>query len=290
MSDVKLGLVRKDFNLHAGKSFGLLFGDCNFTDVTLVSADNQQLPAHKVVLSTGSQFFREIFIRNPHPQPLLYLKLRYCDLLSLMRFIYLGECEVDQRDIDQFLQTAKELRVEGLSSEDGVKEEEQFVSEREEDCFENSKEVNVLDMKTNLIEDKTEHTNLKDDLLEDTMTVSYIEKESVAENKLDIKKNAGNETSFESTEGLKIHQRKKYVLDKKSKLKILENKVPEDEETSLHKTRFLKLLQENKSQKGSNQKGFKTQKDYAKTLERMIGIKSGKVKPASEDSNTRKKQ
>ena len=285
MSDIKLGLVRKEFNLHAGKSFGLLFEDSNFTDVTLVSADNQQLPAHKVILSTGSHFFREIFLRNPHPHPLLYLKLRYSDLLSLMRFIYLGECDVDQRDIDLFLQTAKELRVEGLSSDDVVKEEEQLVSEREDDCFERNKEERVLDNKTNLMDNTTELDILEDNFLEDSMALSSIEKESVAENKLDIEK----KTTLKITKERKIYEGRQYVLDKKSQINKLENKLFEDEDTSLHKTRFLKLLQENKNQKGSNQKGFKTQQDYAKTLQRMIDINSGKVKPASEDSNTRKR-
>ena len=285
MSNVKLGLVRKEFNLHAGKSFGLLFEDNNFTDVTLVSADNQQLPAHKVILSTGSHFFREIFLRNPHPHPLLYLKLRYSDLLSLMRFIYLGECDVDQRDIDLFLQTAKELRVEGLSSEDVVKEEEQLVSEREDDCFESNREEKVLDNKTNLMDNTTELDILEDNFLEDSMALSGIEKESVAENKLDIEK----KTTLKNTKERKIYEGRQYVLDKKSQINKLEHKLFEDENTSLHKTRVLKLLQENKNQKGRNQKGFKTQKDYAKTLQRMIDINSGKVKPASEDSNTRKR-
>ena len=210
MSDEKLGLVRKDFNLHAGTHFKLLFGDYNFTDVTLVSADNQQLPAHKIILSSGSPFFREIFLRNPHPQPLLYLKIRYSDLLSLVRFIYLGECEVDQRDIDQFLQTAKELRLEGLSSEDGVQEEEQLVSEIEEDGFVNSIEEKDIDMETDKIDNNTEIINLDEDFLEDTMTVSKIDKESTARNKLDIEKRAEEETIFENTIERKIQIRKKF--------------------------------------------------------------------------------
>ena len=303
MSDKKLGLVRKDFNLHAGTNFKLLFGDYNFTDVTLVSADNQQIPAHKVILSSGSPFFREIFLRNPHPQPLLYLNIRYSDLLSLVRFIYLGECEVDQRDIDQFLKTALDLRLEGISSEDGVKVEEQLVREREEEYSENSVEEKNIGMKTYMIDNNTKYINLDEDILEDTMTVSKIDKESTARNKLDIEKNAEEETMFENTIERKIHPRKKIDLDKESKVLFLENQLRKEalylenklrkealklEDFSLHKSRFLKLLQENKSQKGNNH-DLKTEKDYAKTLQRMVDIESGRIRPALQDSYARKK-
>ena len=304
MSEEKFGLIRKDFNLHAGTNFKLLFGDYNFTDITLVSADNQQIPAHKVILSNGSPFFREIFLRNPHPQPLLYLRIRYSDLLSLVRFIYLGECEVDQRDIDQFLKTALDLRLEGISSEDGVKVEEQLVSEREKECFGNSIEERYIDMQTNIIDNNTDFINLDEDILEDTMTVSKIDKESTARNKLDIEKNAEEETMFENTIERKIHPRKKIDLDKESKVLFLENQLRKEalylenklrkealklEDFSLHKSRFLKLLQENKSQKGNNQKSLKTEKDYAKTLQRMVDIESGRIRPALQDSYARKK-
>ena len=54
-------------------------------------------------------------IRNPHQYPLVYLKdvsYKYLDLV--MQFIYLGECEVGHEELDQFLNTGKELRVKGL--------------------------------------------------------------------------------------------------------------------------------------------------------------------------------
>ena len=45
-----------------------------FLDVTLVSDDDDQLEAHKLVLSAASPFFRKILQRNPHSHPLLYLR------------------------------------------------------------------------------------------------------------------------------------------------------------------------------------------------------------------------
>ena len=51
-----------------------LLDDTDFSDVTLVCDDAQQLKAHKVVLAHNSTFFRNILVTNPHPYPLLYMK------------------------------------------------------------------------------------------------------------------------------------------------------------------------------------------------------------------------
>ena len=131
MTGTKLGLVRSDFNLHTSKTFGALYKDNHFSDVTLVCEDHRQIHAHKAVLSSSSIFFRDIFLKNPHTHPLVYLKLKFSTLEGLVRFIYLGECQVEQEDIDTFLNNARDLQVEGLVSsggetagkEEGVKKE-----------------------------------------------------------------------------------------------------------------------------------------------------------------------
>ena len=117
MGDLKLGLTRGDFNQHSVETFQALLQDSAFNDVTLVCEDQRQVKGHKVILSSGSKFLKEIFLNNPHPHPLIYLKLTYDHLSSIVRFIYLGQCEVDQSDIDNFLATAQDLLIEGLCSE-----------------------------------------------------------------------------------------------------------------------------------------------------------------------------
>ena len=114
---LKLGLSRGDFNNHSVETFQNLFESQNFTDVTLVCEDQRQIKSHKVILSAGSQFFNEMLLRNPHPNPLIFLKVKYNYIHSLVRFIYTGECEVEQHDIESFLETAKDLKIEGLTSE-----------------------------------------------------------------------------------------------------------------------------------------------------------------------------
>ena len=47
--------------------------DQAFTDVTLATLDNQHVRAHKIILSSGSTFFKNILVRNLHQNPLIYL-------------------------------------------------------------------------------------------------------------------------------------------------------------------------------------------------------------------------
>ncbi len=88
----------------------------DFFDVTLTCDDDQQLEAHKVILSACSPFFRNILRRNPHQHPLLYLKgVKYTDLQSVLNFMYHGEVNVAQEELNSFLAVAEDLRVKGLT-------------------------------------------------------------------------------------------------------------------------------------------------------------------------------
>jgi len=74
------------------------------------------MQAHKVILSACSPFFRNILRRNQHQHPLLYLKgVKYTDLQSVLNFMYHGEVNVAQEDLNSFLAVAEDLRVKGLT-------------------------------------------------------------------------------------------------------------------------------------------------------------------------------
>ena len=57
----KFFLKWNDFTDNVSKSFGLLRNEEYLHDVTLVSDDHKQVPAHKLVLSACSEYFRDIF-------------------------------------------------------------------------------------------------------------------------------------------------------------------------------------------------------------------------------------
>jgi len=86
-----------------------------FADVTL-AAEDKQVEAHKFILSTCSPFFHNILERNSHKHPLIYLKgIRYNDLLGLLDFMYCGEVNIQQKDLDSLLASAEDLQIKGLT-------------------------------------------------------------------------------------------------------------------------------------------------------------------------------
>ena len=107
-----------DFEVHAPNTFRELWTDQDFTDVTLATVDDKQVKAHKVILSSCSAFFKNILLKNQHKNPLIYLKdIRHVDLEMVLKFIYLGECEVAEQDINSFITTGKELKIKGLAEQ-----------------------------------------------------------------------------------------------------------------------------------------------------------------------------
>jgi len=114
-SSEKFCLRWNDFEANVSGAFRELREEKDFFDVTLACEDNQ-LEAHKVIISACSPFFRNVLRRNPHQHPLLYLKgVKYRELVAVLNFMYQGEVNVAQDDLNTFLSVAEELQVKGLT-------------------------------------------------------------------------------------------------------------------------------------------------------------------------------
>ena len=113
--DEKLCLQWNDFKENVTSAFGDLRQDKEFTDVTLVCEDGQQVEAHKLVLIASSPFFQNILRKNKHPHPLIYMRgVRSVNISAMMDFLYFGEANVHPENLDIFLQLAEELQLKGL--------------------------------------------------------------------------------------------------------------------------------------------------------------------------------
>ena len=111
----KFCLRWNDFETNISVAFRELREDKDFFDVTL-ACDDSQIQAHKVILSACSPFFRNVLRKHPHQHPLLYLKgVSYNEILSVLNFMYLGEVNVAQEELNSFLEVAESLKVKGLT-------------------------------------------------------------------------------------------------------------------------------------------------------------------------------
>ena len=142
-SSEKLCLQWNDFKENIISSFGELRKDREFTDVTLACEDGQQIEAHKVVLASSSPFLMEILKKTKHPHPLVYMRgLKSEDLVAIIDFLYHGETNVLQENLDSFLALAEEFRLKGLTGG----------AEAEEDPFKETQKINRAPFKPETVQ------------------------------------------------------------------------------------------------------------------------------------------
>ena len=113
----KLCLQWNDFKENVTSAFGSLREDTDFSDVTLACEDGKQFEAHKVILATSSPFFQNILRRNKHSHPLIYMRgMKSEELVAVMDFLYCGEANVDQENLESFFAIAEELQLQGFKT------------------------------------------------------------------------------------------------------------------------------------------------------------------------------
>ena len=120
----KLCLKWNDFQENMNIAFGSLREDKEFADVTLACEDGQKVEAHKVILVASSPFFQKILTRNKHPHPLIFMKgSKFEDLMAIVDFLYCGEANVFQENLDSFLAIAEEMKLKGLTGQQEMSKE-----------------------------------------------------------------------------------------------------------------------------------------------------------------------
>ena len=118
LSNGKYYLMWNDFEENSSSSFKTMRNDNDFTDVTLACDDNQDIKAHKMILSTSSLFFNKILRQQKHLNSYIYLRgVKNRHLVSILDFMYHGEVSIPQEDLEELMLVAKELQVKGLEGD-----------------------------------------------------------------------------------------------------------------------------------------------------------------------------
>ena len=104
---------------HSSNKLGdQLLADPDFSDVTLVCRDGQQIPAHRAVLSGCSLFLRQLLYGSVQQSTFLYLgSVGYRDVVTLLNFIYLGNCTLSKKNKVSVTSLAGALQVQGWPKE-----------------------------------------------------------------------------------------------------------------------------------------------------------------------------
>jgi len=106
----------EDFQKNINENIRSLREEKDFSDVTLVCEDGQEMEVHKFILSASSPFFKEFLKRKNHPHPIILLVgIRAETLGSIIDFLYFGETKVGEKNLAEFMETAEKLKLNGLS-------------------------------------------------------------------------------------------------------------------------------------------------------------------------------
>ncbi|EFX71514.1 hypothetical protein DAPPUDRAFT_327185 [Daphnia pulex] len=87
----------------------------SLVDVVL-AAEGQSIKVHRLVLFACSQYFTDLLSQQTDKHAVVFLKdVAFSDLKSLVDFMYRGEVNISQYQLESFLQTAEALQIKGLA-------------------------------------------------------------------------------------------------------------------------------------------------------------------------------
>ena len=111
----KFSLKWIDYQYNWNKALNELRKDTDFADVTLISDDKVKFSAHRILLSSCSKLFKFILKGNVHGNSLLYITgVNSLNLGFILDYIYHGEVNIYQEQLDGFLECAQKLEIEGV--------------------------------------------------------------------------------------------------------------------------------------------------------------------------------
>ncbi|XP_045606090.1 zinc finger and BTB domain-containing protein 7A isoform X4 [Procambarus clarkii] len=91
-----------------------------YTDAT-VACEGRFYPVHKLVLSTCSQYFEDMFEHTLGKHPVVLLQdVRRDELEALLSYMYAGIVSVAQRDLARLIKVAELLQIKGLAVPDEI--------------------------------------------------------------------------------------------------------------------------------------------------------------------------
>jgi len=128
-----------DFQSNISSAWKELQSDKDFCDVTL-ACDGKQIQTHKFILASTSPVLRKILKLNVNQHPIVYLMgVKYQVMQNLLKFMYDGEVNIAEQDVDSFFEVAENLKVRGLS--EGNRYDLNYFNSKSENSNSSSKKI-----------------------------------------------------------------------------------------------------------------------------------------------------
>ena len=105
-----------DFEPDAVKSRHDLYNSKQFSDVTLVTDDQTQFEAHRIILAGASKVLNKLLSVSAERSSLIFLNgVKGIELRDILRYIYLGNVSIEGNRVKEFLKVARELQIPSIN-------------------------------------------------------------------------------------------------------------------------------------------------------------------------------
>ena len=159
------------FESDAVKSRFDLFESKQFSDVTLVTEDQTQFEAHRLLLAGASKVFNKLLSAVPGDRSsLIFLNgVRSNELRDILQYIYLGNVPVEDKRVREFLRVASDLQITSIEGNldkreplkekelitkldflEHISQEDKFIESKESSCNTGQKGLNFLQNQTKI--------------------------------------------------------------------------------------------------------------------------------------------
>ena len=128
MSEVgTLQLSWNEYDGYLSRTLKHMWEDRKLSDVTLTT--NKQIKVHKVILFSISMYFQNLFLSNSAKDQICVENIEFETLEVILRFAYLGSCEIEEDKLDSFLAAVKGLEINYMSEDISITSASQINSQ-----------------------------------------------------------------------------------------------------------------------------------------------------------------
>lgn len=165
----KFNLKWNEFQNNVNVAFKALRLERDFSDVSLACEDatGQEIEAHKLILAASSPLFQKLLRASELKQPLVLIRgVSLANLVAIVDFLYHGEVNILQENLESFLELSEELQLKGLRR--SIKGKEQIRRNISVEIKDNS--PTTIDEKENDEDDETmdDLSSDRDDIIPNT--------------------------------------------------------------------------------------------------------------------------